>query len=1155
MSERVGGFERKTIDDGFRALASAQSADDINQLIDKMPVLRSPIFHAQLRQYRLTNLAEFEKQPQAYQGFMRVYDTFFTRLHFLANYAQSRDEPKPQGSSRESALLTAPPFFEAVRSALGSAVPPPDGPTYCPRSDAVGIATTLAKLTQRVVELPAWGPTAGALWSCVVAACGRCHEPRTVIGPFYLDFVTEPGLLGPLRSGAYERSQCLRCSARTLLPLRTWISEEPGPDDALASICTLCRVRDAEIIYRPPPGTVRRDQDDRILEVRLDMMIRQLGIEQPSTEGSVLSNGIAYSLEELVARIDRTLSTPASQIAYEDTMAAIYQKLLSGLLNWQDAERLARETVAAVGRDWPITPAYPVGDLMKALVMNLVAEACAEVQEKPVGLRVNLTSLVAQCYAAIGETSRARIALARARDLVATVVEGASSAVVLQETESQILRAEGRYEEAERIHPEPEEAQGEDPASRLKLAEALQNKGLQLCRTGHIGDAIAVFKNGLSLLRTLLAENDSDDVRNTLSGTLANLALVYSDCAHNFETLAAVTQKPIVYEKLPKQVREHLEQLGSAEALLNMQNEMHGPANDVLAAEFGREPSVADLRVRAIAMYREAISQARDYEYLCIQCRALAGLLLEEGDFDGAAAAARDCLGYAARDRDYKFMATATWQLAEIASERGDAQGALEALAECMTDSLRQTVRAGATRDDASAVAREALRVAQQGADRLTAILLAESAKAISTSVSMVRAEPLQGGGSSLLKDLYQQREVLRLRSIWESGDDTLKQIATVESKIEDARRELVVRDPRAASWHDATDLDISRPATFRRLLTQLGRQTTYVGFVIDSKKLFAYAVWPEDEILVPVDLPNGLPGAGELERLASVLLQPLASRLEKLKPDDRLVISQCRELEAVPFALLPLRGQPLFACATVSVVNGSGMFEACANRPSVTVHSAVLVGGPARPDVPDLPKAAAEVEDVAAKLDSAGVRVHPALTGAAATVPALAARVEAADLIHFACHGEIEGSAAQACLLLAPAPLAKDSGVLSEDRILSELKLKPGCHVNLAACRTAVSGGEGEYHTRGLVTAFLVAGASSVLATLWPLRDAPAAVFQEAYYDSIVRGLSPPLALATTQRAAIKGELGDELLLPENFGGYVLYGLAPEAHRAAVKA
>jgi hypothetical protein len=414
---------------------------------------------------------------------------------------------------------------------------------------------------------------------------------------------------------------------------------------------------------------------------------------------------------------------------------------------------------------------------------------------------------------------------------------------------------------------------------------------------------------------------------------------------------------------------------------------------------------------RAIALYREAISEAGDYEYLCIQCRGLASLLMEAGDMDGAAAAARDCLSYAARLRSYKFVGAANWQLAEIARERGDAPAALEALEKCMEAQLRETVRAGASDVTASAIACEALRVALLGADPLTAILIAESSKAITTSVSLIRAAPLQGALPDSLKDLSRKLETLQLRNIWEPTGDLQRQIDTVQDAMEDAHRELAVRDPRAASWHDATDLDISRPAAFRRLLARSGRQTTYAGFVMDRGALFAYALWPEVQILQRVDLPAGGLTGDDPNALASLLFQPLASRLEKLKPEDRLIVSPSRELQSVPFSLLPFQGKPLCAHATVSVVNGSGVFEACASRPSLMVRSAVALGAPARPDAPELPGAAEEIEHITARLESAGIRVRPKLTGPAATLPALAARVRDADLIHFACHADVDGN------------------------------------------------------------------------------------------------------------------------------------------------
>lgn len=72
-----------------------------------------------------------------------------------------------------------------------------------------------------------------------------------------------------------------------------------------------------------------------------------------------------------------------------------------------------------------------------------------------------------------------------------------------------------------------------------------------------------------------------------------------------------------------------------------------------------------------------------------------------------------------------------------------------------------------------------------------------------------------------------------------------------------------------------------------------------------------------------------------------------------------------------------------------------------------------------------------------------------------------------------------------------------------------------------LSACETALGerlNGEG---LMGLSRAFLAAGASGVVATLWPVDDAATAAFMKAFYHALLRQhLSPPAALRAAQRA-----------------------------------
>ena len=71
---------------------------------------------------------------------------------------------------------------------------------------------------------------------------------------------------------------------------------------------------------------------------------------------------------------------------------------------------------------------------------------------------------------------------------------------------------------------------------------------------------------------------------------------------------------------------------------------------------------------------------------------------------------------------------------------------------------------------------------------------------------------------------------------------------------------------------------------------------------------------------------------------------------------------------------------------------------------------------------------------------------------------------------------------------------------------------------VVLAGCDTA-SGALGAERD-SVADAFLRAGASNVIATLWPINDASAATFFPVLHRYLVEGLSPAAALRATQLA-----------------------------------
>ena len=78
MSYRPGGVDAGEITAGFESLQRVSSAGEIERLIDDMPVLSAPIFHARLRYELHRQLREY---GAPHPHFIQVYDYLFMSLH------------------------------------------------------------------------------------------------------------------------------------------------------------------------------------------------------------------------------------------------------------------------------------------------------------------------------------------------------------------------------------------------------------------------------------------------------------------------------------------------------------------------------------------------------------------------------------------------------------------------------------------------------------------------------------------------------------------------------------------------------------------------------------------------------------------------------------------------------------------------------------------------------------------------------------------------------------------------------------------------------------------------------------------------------------------------------------------------------------------
>lgn len=256
------------------------------------------------------------------------------------------------------------------------------------------------------------------------------------------------------------------------------------------------------------------------------------------------------------------------------------------------------------------------------------------------------------------------------------------------------------------------------------------------------------------------------------------------------------------------------------------------------------------------------------------------------------------------------------------------------------------------------------------------------------------------------------------------------------------------------------------------------------------------------------------------------------ADVLREAEPEDLLVLVPDRELSNLPAAaVFTPEGEPL------------GKMRALIIAPSVEVYLGIGQRSPARTARPTgtrralilsnptydsrvwsglAPLAWAEAEGAAvSRLYSE--RLH--LVGAAATRSLLVREATRADVIHFAGHAILNPHRPDlSVLLLAGEPSQQQDGAVYQHEIY-HLDLRRSPVVILGACDSAsLSGNPGE-GLSSLAHAFLSAGASAVVGTLWPVEDETAARFMLHLHDGLQNGLSPERALQQAQTRYLENE------------------------------
>jgi CHAT domain-containing protein len=315
-------------------------------------------------------------------------------------------------------------------------------------------------------------------------------------------------------------------------------------------------------------------------------------------------------------------------------------------------------------------------------------------------------------------------------------------------------------------------------------------------------------------------------------------------------------------------------------------------------------------------------------------------------------------------------------------------------------------------------------------------------------------------------------------------------------------------------------------------LLEYLVGDSTTIAFVVTADSVAALDLnVTRTTIAGLVDFARGTLGSptegaarqawrAPLRRLFRYLVAPVeASGL--LTGKRRLMIAPHVELHYLPFAALVRPGTPeqlLIERYVLEYVPSASVWLLMRRRPAPLAQSGVLALAP-RDEA--LPGSRAEVAAIG-RIHGGRARV---LVGATASERAFRTLAPEQAIVHLATYGVLNKHNPLFSFVELGAGGGED-GRLEVHEVFG-LRLNARLLV-LSACQTGLGAGAladvppGDDWV-GLVQGFLFAGASNVLATLWPVADIATARLMERFYRELAVGRSEAEALAAMQRLAVR--------------------------------
>lgn len=666
-------------------------------------------------------------------------------------------------------------------------------------------------------------------------------------------------------------------------------------------------------------------------------------------------------------------------------------------------------------------------------------------------------------------------------------------------------------------------------AQTLAVAQSLDNLGSLAWRSGDAGLAEGYYRQALEL-RERLAPNTIEVARSA-----ANLSLVEARRGHIAEARRLEERALAIRSVLAP------DSLEVALSLTNLAS---------LAADSGSTDEALDLHRRALQIRHRlapgSLAEAVNRFGLCVVLRATGRARDAVGQCEAALAIrtrlAPGSLQVAEVEHHLGLIAA---DLGLIEQARGHFLAALDAVEQ---QELRLGTDGGGRRDLTERIrswyqhalgaelelghTTAALQILERSRARQLRTLMASRDLVLETVPTELRAS---------LRRLERRADQARKRLAALDGRSSTDEVATAADDLRQAlaeRTHLLERIRRRSP--EAAGLRSPPPPDLERMTAALTPGALVLSYATSTEEsvLFTLAVDADGPAVTVIrDLPGEAelgqavgrlrvlvrsPGAGPRSRealdgrLVDLYRQILAPARDQIATSQRLIVVPDGPLRFVPFAALALDpasaslagltpGDPVVEWRPLRTVVSLQLHADLrpTESPSLDATSTRLlaVGDPSRTET-DLPRARAEARSVASVVPGDG---HTVLLGRRATEGRLRASARDADLIHLACHAEVDQRLPLETRLLL-APDEDHDGDLHLWEVFESVRT-PARLVTLSACETGIGADGGSEGLIGLTRAFHFAGAPSVVSSLWPVDDDSTSRLMEVFYRHVAEG------------------------------------------------